>query len=63
MDLEQLSTDIKAGKYGKIIQFIPVVHFQTEDGKDRVGTLNHAADLMTRFTVAGLLLAAIKALL
>lgn len=63
MNLRQLADDIEAGKYGKIIQFIPVVHFVDENGKDRVGTLNHAADLLGRFTVIGLLVAAIKGLL
>lgn len=63
MDYRKLAEDIEAGKYGKIIQFIPVVHFQDEHGNDRVGTLNHAADLLGRFTVIGLLVAAIKGLL
>lgn len=63
MDYRKLAEDMEAGKYGKIIQLIPVVHFQGEDGVDRVGTLNHAPDLVTRFTVVGLLMAAIKGLL
>lgn len=63
MNMKQIAEDMEAGKYGKIIQMIPVVHFQGEDGVDLVGTLNHAPDLVTRFTVVGLLMAAIKGLL